>query len=65
MIQLVALMGYMWEVANDNIAVLYKIVKSHYSIKLTWSNLFRLYFIKKNSWGGGVANGNILERSDW
>ena len=61
MIQLVALMGYMWEVANDNIAVL----KSHYSIELTWSNLFRLYFIKKNSWGGGVANGNILERSDW
>ena len=40
-------------------------------MKLTSSNLFRLYFIKKYNWegggggGGGGANGKIFERSDW
>ena len=52
----------MWEVANDNIVDLlftyWKIIKFYYSIKLTWSNLFRLYFMKKNNWGG--ANGRYL-----
>ena len=38
--------------------------KFYNSIKLTWSNLFRLYFIKKNNWEWG-ANGKIFERSDW
>ena len=42
----------MWEVANDNIAVLFKIIQSYHTIKLTSSNRFRLYFIDKNDWGG-------------
>ena len=59
-----------WEVANENVAVLlftcWSIIKSYYSIKLSRSNLFRLYFIKKNNrGGGGGANGKIFERSDW
>ena len=48
--------------ANDNIAVLlftcWKIIKLYYSIKLTRSNLFRLYFIKRNNGGGG----GLMER---
>ena len=59
----------MREVANDTIVVFFftcwQIIKSYHSIKLTQSNLFRLYFIKKNNWGGGGANGKIFERSDW
>ena len=60
MIQLVALMGYM-EVANDNIAVLLftcrLIIKSYYSIKLTRSNLFRVYFTNRKYLGGGGGGG--------
>ena len=35
-------------------------MKFYYSPKLTWSNLFHLYFIKKNNWGGG--GGGLMER---
>ena len=35
-----------------------KIIKFYYSTKLTRSNLFRLYFIKKNNRAGG----GLMER---
>ena len=35
----------------------------NHKILYTRSNLFRLYFIEKNNWGGG-ANGKIFERCD-
>ena len=51
----------MWEEANDNIAVLFKIVQSYHTIKLTCSNRFRLYFINKNNWGGGLMKRYLRE----
>ena len=42
----------MWEVANDNITVLFKIIQSYHTIKLSCSDQFRLDFIKKNNWVG-------------
>ena len=35
--------------------------KSYYLIKLTRSNLFRLYFIKKSNWGGGLMERYLRE----
>ena len=36
-------------------------MKSYYSIKLTRSNLFRQYFIKKNNWEGGLMERYLRE----
>ena len=68
MIQVVAKMGYVGSgkcSSLQNNAVLFKIIKSYHSIKLTWSDLFRLYYTKKNNWRRGEANGQISERNDW
>ena len=35
--------------------------KSYHLVKLTCSNLFRLYFIKKNNWGGGLMERYLRE----
>ena len=59
----------MWEVAIARMPVLlftiFKIIKSYAGslIKLSGSNLFRLYFIEKNivKWG----KGRKFERRDW
>ena len=53
----------MREVASGKIfSCLYAGINSYSLIKLTRSNLFRLYFIEKNNWRG--AHGKIVERGD-
>ena len=61
--------GPMWEVALARISVLlltsWYIIKSYTGslIKLSRTNLFRLYFIEKDIIRG--ANGRKFERNDW
>ena len=55
-----------WAVANGKMFVLlfrcWEIIKSISLIKLTQSNLFRILFIEKNSWGwGGLMKRDLTE----